>query len=118
MILCIDLGTQMGWAMDSGTSINSGTLSLASRRFEGGGMRFLRFQKWLDETRGLVDNIKAVYFEEVHRHAGTDAAHIVRALLAYRSGARPNTTMRSVAGALGDEEIAVLAHYLAGAAAP
>jgi crossover junction endodeoxyribonuclease RuvC len=82
MILCIDLGTQMGWAMDSGTSITSGTLSLASRRFEGGGMRFLRFQKWLDETRGLVDKIDAVYFEEVHRHAGTDAAHIYGGLMA------------------------------------
>lgn len=49
---------------------------------------------------------------------GTDATDIARALIAYRSGARSNTTMRSVAGALDDEEVAVLAHYLAGAATP
>lgn len=44
---------------------------------------------------------------------GADANVIIRALLEYRSGARDNTTMGSVATALGDEEIAVLAQYLA-----
>ncbi|MFT6301874.1 MAG: cytochrome c [Granulosicoccus sp.] len=45
--------------------------------------------------------------------SGAGADFLVRALLEYRAGVRENTTMRSVAGALGDEEIAVLAHYLA-----
>ena len=44
---------------------------------------------------------------------GASADYLVRALLEYRSGARENTTMMNVTGALGDEEIAVLAHYLA-----
>lgn len=44
---------------------------------------------------------------------GIDSAYIVRALLEYRSGIRSNSTMGSVAEALGDEEVAVLAHYLA-----
>lgn len=43
---------------------------------------------------------------------GIEASRIVRALLEYRSGRRPNTTMGNVAGSLGDEEIAVLAQYL------
>lgn len=43
---------------------------------------------------------------------GAAADYLVRALLEYRSGVRQNTTMKSVTGALGDEEIAVLAHYL------
>jgi len=42
---------------------------------------------------------------------GNEASLIVQALLEYRSGDRSNTTMQSVAGALGDEEIAVIAYY-------
>ena len=44
---------------------------------------------------------------------GASADYLVRALLEYQRGLRDNTTMKSVTGALGDEEIAVLAHYLA-----
>lgn len=44
---------------------------------------------------------------------GAPASHVVRALLEYRSGYRTNTTMGNVASSLGDEEVAVLAHYLA-----
>ena len=34
-------------------------------------MRFLRFKDFLDK----LDGADAVYYEEVHAHAGTDAAH-------------------------------------------
>ena len=40
---------------------------------DGGGMRFLRFKRWLTELKG--EGFEAVYFEEVRRHAGIDAAH-------------------------------------------
>ena len=43
---------------------------------------------------------------------GAPATLVVRALLEYRSGYRTNTTMGNVASSLGDEEVAVLAHYL------
>ena len=43
-------------------------------------MRFFRFRQWLQELR-LGTTFKAVYFEEVHRHIGTDAAHIYGGLL-------------------------------------
>lgn len=79
--LCLDLGTQMGWAIDDGTKVQSGTISFASRRYEGGGMRYLRFRNWLEEIDGLI-RVDTVYFEEVHRHAGTDAAHVYGGLLA------------------------------------
>ena len=52
---------------------------------------------------------------EVPRIHGADAARLVRALLDYRGGVRTNTTMVNVARALGDEEIAALAHHLSGA---
>jgi cytochrome c553 len=43
---------------------------------------------------------------------GAPATLVARALLEYRSGYRTNTTMGNVASSLGDEEVAVLAHYL------
>lgn len=44
-------------------------------------MRFLRFRHWLEETVRLLPGLSSVYFEEVHRHAGTDAAHIYGGLM-------------------------------------
>ena len=38
-------------------------------------MRFLRFKRWLNELLSASHSINAVYFEEVRRHAGVDAAH-------------------------------------------
>ena len=38
-------------------------------------MRYLRFKRWLTEIKQSADGIDAVYFEEVRRHAGVDAAH-------------------------------------------
>jgi len=74
-ILALDLGTLTGWALrQRDGSIISGTEPFKPQRFEGGGMRYLRFKRWLNEV--LTDgDINAVYFEEVRRHAGVDAAH-------------------------------------------
>ena len=43
--------------------------------FEGGGMRFLRFKRWLTDIRQCNGGIDQVVFEEVRRHVGVDAAH-------------------------------------------
>jgi Holliday junction resolvasome RuvABC endonuclease subunit len=45
-------------------------------------MRYLRFRRWLTETKAAADGLGAVYFEEVRRHAGVDAAHVYGGLLA------------------------------------
>ena len=45
-------------------------------------MRYLRFGKWLEQTLEITGGIDAVYFEEIRRHAGTDAAHVHGGLLA------------------------------------
>ena len=42
---------------------------------------------------------------------GRDAGYIVTALIEYRNNDRDNETMRSVAGALGSEEMAAIAAY-------
>jgi Holliday junction resolvasome RuvABC endonuclease subunit len=83
-ILALDLGTQLGWAMQvSGGVIYSGTESFKPGRYEGGGMRYLRFRRWLDEVeKSSQDAISAVYFEEVRRHMSTDSAHVYGGFLA------------------------------------
>ena len=65
-----------GWALHQrdGT-ITSGTVHFSPQRFECGGMRYLRFKRWLNELRFTSGDINAVFFEEVRRHAGVDAAH-------------------------------------------
>jgi len=75
-ILSLDLGTRTGWALlGRDGSITSGSESFKPQRFEGGGMRYLRFKRWLTEVKQSADGLDAVYFEEVRRHAGVDAAH-------------------------------------------
>ncbi len=75
-ILALDLGTTTGWALTSRDgSITSGSQSFKPQRFEGGGMRFLRFKRWLTDIKQCNDGIDLVVFEEVRRHVGVDAAH-------------------------------------------
>lgn len=83
-ILALDLGTQTGWAVrDHAHTVTSGTESFKPKRFEGGGMRYLRFKYWLTEIKQSCDGIDAVYFEEVRRHAGVDAAHAYGGFMAH-----------------------------------
>ena len=80
-VLAIDLGTKTGWALRVGGATISGCLNLAEGRFQGGGMRYLRFRAWLAEVHAKTP-IKLVFFEEVRAHKGTDAAHIYGGLMA------------------------------------
>jgi Holliday junction resolvasome RuvABC endonuclease subunit len=82
-ILALDLGTTTGWALcPCEGNVAHGFVSFKSQRFEGGGMRFLRFKHWLAELKGITGEINAVYFEEVRRHVGVDAAHVYGGLMA------------------------------------
>lgn len=82
-ILALDLGTTTGWALrGSDGNITSGSESFRPQRFEGGGMRFLRFKRWLTELKAVTDGIDALHFEEVRRHVSTDAAHAYGGFLA------------------------------------
>ncbi|SUZ33427.1 hypothetical protein ROE7235_03197 [Roseibaca ekhonensis] len=82
-VLALDLGTTTGWATRGFDGlITSGTVSFKPSRYDGGGMRYLRFTNWLTEIDRLSGPIAAIYFEEVRRHVGTDAAHVFGGLLA------------------------------------
>ncbi len=81
--LAIDLGTTTGWALrPRDGQIAHGFVNFRPQRFEGGGMRYLRFKRWLTELKAMTADIDAVYFEEVRRHAGVDAAHVYGGLMA------------------------------------
>ena len=57
-------------------------------------------------------------FPEVYsvpKLGGQQSAYLVKALQAYRSGARQHATMRSIAASLSDQQIAAIAAYYAGA---
>lgn len=76
-ILALDLGTKTGWAYGAPRGfIECGTVDFGGKegRFEGGGMRYLKFRRWIAETI-RVERITEVVFEEVHRHIGVAAAH-------------------------------------------
>lgn len=76
-ILAFDPGTKLGWAVKDGTKpvSRSGTTNFATKRHEGGGMRFLRMEQFI-QTLLEENKPDVVVFEEVRRHVGTAAAHV------------------------------------------
>ena len=84
ILLALDLGTITGWALRGRSGLlTSGIEMFKPSRFEGGGMRYLRFERWLNELLFQLDWMDAVYFEEVRRHLGVDAAHAYGGFLAH-----------------------------------
>lgn len=84
VVLCLDLGTTTGWAIHSKQGvITSGTISFKNDRWQGGGMRFLKFNRFLDELNVNAGPIGMVFFEEVRRHMGVDAAHAYGGFMAH-----------------------------------
>ena len=73
-ILTLDIGQNMGWALSVDDSqILSGCEDFKPTRFEGGGMSYLRFKRFLDKLLEQTEGIDAVYFEEVRFAAYSDA---------------------------------------------
>src|SRR5690606_5025399 len=61
--LALVLGTSTGWAIRGHDGlITSGTVSLRPGRFDGGGMRYLRFTTWLTEIDRLSGPVAAIWF--------------------------------------------------------
>jgi Holliday junction resolvasome RuvABC endonuclease subunit len=82
VLLTLDLGTKTGFCVGARAGVLvSGSQNFKPGRYDGGGIRFVRFRKWLDELQGAYP-IDRVAFEEVRRHAGTDAAHVYGGLMA------------------------------------
>ncbi len=77
-LLALDLGSTLGWAvrLPDGT-VTSGTATFRPGRFEGGGMGWLRFRRWLDSMAASAGPLGSIVFEEVRRHAGLASAEVV-----------------------------------------
>ena len=83
-LLALDLGSTLGWAVRLADGvITSGTATFRPGRFEGGGMGWLRFRRWLDDMAASTTPLGSLVFEEVRRHAGTTAAHVYGGFLAH-----------------------------------
>ena len=80
-ILALDLGTATGWALSRGPArVESGVQVFDVRRGESPGMRYLRFNRWLDEIgAGLgVDGLLIVY--EAAHHRGGAATEVLNGM--------------------------------------
>jgi Holliday junction resolvasome RuvABC endonuclease subunit len=80
IILALDLGTTTGWACGEAKAPAHGTWDLKPSRYDGGGMRFVKFRNRIHELH-IAMKFDLVFYEEVRRHAGTDAAHVYGGLL-------------------------------------
>jgi hypothetical protein len=63
--------------------IASGVTEFRPGRFEGGGMAFLRFERFLADASEASGPFSVVVFEEVRAHAGTLAAQVYGGFLAH-----------------------------------
>src|SRR5262245_47387945 len=54
-ILALDFGTQLGWALERSGRLEHGCLDLTSAGHEGEGVRFVRFRRWLTDTKARID---------------------------------------------------------------
>lgn len=81
-VAAFDLGTTCGFAVGHHHhgNVMSGWWNLKPGRFDGGGMRFVKFRRQLDELRKAYP-FELVVFEEVRKHRGTDAAHVYGGLM-------------------------------------
>jgi crossover junction endodeoxyribonuclease RuvC len=82
-ILALDLGHTTGWALGSPDGgVTSGTAEFRQDRWQGGGIKFLKFKRWLTELKGHAGGLDLIVFEEMRRHLGVDSAHAMRGWLA------------------------------------
>ena len=83
VILALDLGTTTGWALRTADrTVVSGTVSFRPSRYDGGGMRYVRFRGWLDRLDEDAGPLTEIHFEEIRRHVSTDSAHVHGGFLA------------------------------------
>lgn len=83
-ILALDLGSRCGWAvLPRSGRIAFGVNEFRPGRFEGAGMAFLRFERFLSDAANVSGPFGVVVFEEVRAHAGTLAAQVYGGFLAH-----------------------------------
>lgn len=77
-ILALDLGTRTGWALREDGRIESGAQSFVVGRGESPGMRYIRFNRWLEQlstsgrplTETYSPRIRVIAYEQAHQRGG------------------------------------------------
>ncbi len=69
-ILALDLATRTGWALEENGRRESGVQVFDVKRGESPGMRFVRFNRWLDEMAKIITRPCVVVFEQAHHRGG------------------------------------------------
>src|SRR5512144_865847 len=98
VILALDLGQRTGWALRSACGvITSGVAEFRPDRWQGGGMKFLHFRRWLTEMKVGAGGLDTVLYEQVRSHAGVDASHAYGGWLAILTwmARHPNRLLRA-----------------------
>ena len=68
-ILALDLGTTTGWALGANGFTESGVQVFDVKRGESPGMRYVRFNRWLDEMADLKP-MELIVYEQAHQRGG------------------------------------------------
>lgn len=93
-ILALDLGNKTGYALYDGKFTLSNTANHKNSKLDVG-HQYLNFSGWLKDLIVDFDSDDEIYYEDVRRHLGTDAAHVYGGYLAilqslcYLKGIRP-----------------------------
>lgn len=68
-VLALDLGTTTGWALIEGGRVESGTALFDVRRGESPGMRYVKFNRWIE---GMVPPgpMGLIAYEQAHQRGG------------------------------------------------
>jgi crossover junction endodeoxyribonuclease RuvC len=69
-ILALDLGTRTGWALLEDGHVESGVQVFDVKRGESPGMRYLRFNRWLEEMASADPRPDVIVFEQAHHRGG------------------------------------------------
>lgn len=80
MILSIDLGNELGWAINQEFIVTSGYELLSKKGSTDHGRKFHNFACWLNSWGDF--EIESVYYEKVMRHVSVHSAHAYGGYLA------------------------------------
>lgn len=80
--MCIDIGTQLGWAMDlSGKEIISGSECMAAKPKQHIGFRYVNVGRFMNRMSEQWP-IDKIVFEDVKAHSSVQAGHVYGGILA------------------------------------
>lgn len=82
MRVFLDLGSKFGWASVTNFNVRmSASVDMRPRKHENWSARFHKFRDVLNQLHG-AEPVTDIWYEEVRRHEGTDAAHIYGGFIA------------------------------------